>query len=356
MHISSTDVNRLRQNIEATVTYLREVKERITSKCMLMTLILFAGIAMAHNTRGLALVTSASFLLWLLVGATTVTGNAVDGVTTIETAVTNEGPAAVETSDIPSESPNATEESKTDNTTAAAEDNSKAENTTAAAEDNKAENTTAAAEYNSKTDNTTAGDGQQDSGAGGKEGPSSAEDPKRIAFDFFPRSSASSSPWQLWIKRQLRIPQGVTRITVCFSMRLMYFFSKKYVILVMLSEKKGIFVKDNCVMGTMGDSYVVSKQPVETWGWVHVCLILGDEMAVIVDGKVIEADVFLQPTIPPLEGTYNISINFPSYHGSPIVIPFKGIITMPEIYFRKLSLAEVSLPSGCRLMQMADSW
>lgn len=76
MHISSTDVNRLRQNIEATVTYLREVKERITSKCMLMTLILFAGFAMARNTRGLALVTSASFLLWLLVGATTVTGNA----------------------------------------------------------------------------------------------------------------------------------------------------------------------------------------------------------------------------------------------------------------------------------------
>ncbi|ROT72219.1 putative glutenin, high molecular weight subunit DY10-like isoform X1 [Penaeus vannamei] len=181
-------------------------------------------------------------------------------------------------------------------------------------------------------------EGIEDEG-GADEGP---ENKESLSVVEFPSNLTASHI--VWFEKELRVPRGATEMTLCFFVNLMYFQGNQYVVVVMFSNKDGVYFKDGNLMSNFGDNYLKTKQPLAAWTWVHACLVLGRDMALVLDGEQVEVVRAPGGDFPEIT---SLTLNLPFASGRYSVLPFMGKITLPKVYYRQLSKDEMASLSEC---------
>ncbi|XP_069991801.1 uncharacterized protein [Penaeus vannamei] len=107
------------------------------------------------------------------------------------------------------------------------------------------------------------------------------------------------------------------------------------------------------------------NQLVAPWQWVHLCLLLGKDVALALDGKILEPseDVGVAVlekecdiAIPKKLGCeasktpYNITVGYPDafIQDLKLVQPFGGVFTLPQVYMRRLEGSELLALASCQ--------
>ncbi|XP_042891120.1 uncharacterized protein LOC122265765 [Penaeus japonicus] len=155
-------------------------------------------------------------------------------------------------------------------------------------------------------------------------------------------------PLTSWTWLQKEIIFISDNATICFHLQLQRLPSELSIILT-LDDKLHFSVNDMVYVVHQSSENFAWNPPVVPWQWVHLCLLLGKDITLSLDGVILEPYAGISMAIFDKETPFNITVGYPDtlYQDTEIVQPFGGMFTLPRVYMRSLESQELLALASC---------